>query len=197
MLSFAESRLLGTSGDNYLSNIEKRGFTLIEVLAVTALIAGLAAGGNYQFAINRANEIRGIANLKQVYALLQVQSAGGSLPAAAFYPAANAAQDPKSIVKLLSGASSELFVSPFAPEALKRKGLTFAWNDSVNGKDLGSLPADTWLLIDVAAFIANPDTPKPTKYLVLYADGRALSVSSLPADIVQVVQEAQAKAGKK
>lgn len=173
-----------------------RGFTFVEVLAVTTMIGALAAGGNYQYAINRANETKGMNNLKQIHALLQVQSATDRLPAAAFYPAGNPAQDPKSIVKLLPEASAELFVSPFAPDALKKKGLTFAWNDSVGGKDLGSLSADTWLLIDVTAFIANPKTPKPAKYLVLYADGRVLSVSTLPPDIAKVVQEAQAKIGK-
>ena len=70
-------------------------------------------------------------------------------------------KDPKSIINLIPGAMPELFVSPFAPDALKKKGLTFAWNDTVNGKDMSQLPKDTWLLIDMAAFIADPRVPAP------------------------------------
>jgi len=169
-------------------------FTVVEVLAVSGLIAGISAQGNYRYAINAANETKGIGNLKQIYTLLQTMSVTGKLPNAAFYPTDKPADDPKSIIKLIPGAVPELFVSPFAPDELKKKGLTFAWNDTVNGKDLDTLPKDTWLLIDLAAFIADPKLPKPASYLILYADGRAIAVSTLPDDIAKVVKEAQEKA---
>ena len=145
------------------------------------------------YGITQANEVKGIHNLTQVYTLLQAQCITGKLPDAAFYPQGDPTKDAKSIIVLLKGAVPGLFVSPFAPEGLKKKGLTFAWNDTVNGKDLDSLPRDTWLLIDLAAFIADPKVPKPARYLVLYADGRALAVETLPADIVKAVEEARAK----
>jgi len=169
------------------------GFTLVEVMAVTGIMSALHSQGGYQYAITKANEARGIHNLKQIYMLLEAQCIGGALPNAAFYPAGDPMRDPKSIVRLIEGASPDLFVSPFAPEGLKRRGLTFAWNDTVNGKDLSLLPRDTWLLIDLAAFIADPSVPKPGRYLVLYADGRALAVSDLPQDIVEIVRQVEAK----
>jgi len=175
------------------------GFTLVEVLAVSSIMAGLHSQGNYRYAITKANEVRGINNLKQIYMLLMAQSIGEGLPRAAFYPKGDPRKDPRSIVRLLEGASPELFVSPFAPEGLKRRGLTFAWNDTVNGKDLSLLSKDTWLLIDLAAFIVDPKVPRPERYLVLYADGRALAVRRLPPDIVRAVEKARAaaQAGRK
>ena len=171
------------------------GFTLVEVLAVTTIMSGLASqgGGVYSYAISVANELRGLHNLRQLHQLLQMQSMTDGLPRAAFYPQGDPKADPKSIVRLVQGAPPELFVSPFAPEPLKRKGLTYAWNDSVNGKDLSLLPKDTWLLIDLPAFLADAKTPKPGRYLVLYASGRAESVEMPPADIVKAVKEAEAK----
>jgi len=169
-------------------------FTVIEVMAVTGIMATLHSQGGYQYAITKANETRGIHNLKQIYMLLQMQSIGGGLPNAAFYPSGDPKKDPKSIVRLVEGATPDLFISPFAPEGLRKKGLTYAWNDTVNGKDLSLLPRDTWLLIDMAAFIADPSVPKPGRYLVLYADGRALAVKRLPPDIVKVVKEAEGRA---
>ncbi len=174
-----------------------RGFTIIEVMAVSAIMSGLHSQGSFRHAITKANEIRGINNLKQIHMLLQMQSMGGGLPKAAFYPRGDPKTDPKSIVRLIRGAPRELFISSFAPEGLKRRGLTFAWNDAVNGKDLSLLPRNTWLLIDMAAFIADPRVAKPSRYLVLYADGRAVAARTLPPDIVQAVKEAQAKARSK
>jgi len=170
-------------------------FTLVEVMAVTAIMSDLASRGNgaYKYAVTRANEMRGIHNLKQIHGLLVAQCIGGRLPNAAFYPKGDPRTDPTSILRLLEGASPELFVSPFAPEPLKRTGLTFAWNDTVNGKDLALLPRDTWLLIDLPAFLANPRVEKPGKYLVLYADGRAEAVDKPPSDVLRAVMEAQAK----
>ncbi len=170
------------------------GFTLVEVLAVSGLISGLSAQGDFRYAINAANETKGLSNLKQIYTLLQMQAMTEKLPAAAFYPQGDPKKDPKSILNLIKDAPAELFVSPFAPDGLKKKGLTFAWNDAVNGKELDTLPRDTWLLIDLAAFAADPKVSKPDKYLILYADGRAVSAGTLPPDIVKAVKEAQARA---
>ncbi len=169
------------------------GFGLIEVMAVSAIMTSLSSQGGYQYAINQANETKGVNNLKQIYQLLLMEDMGGGLPKAAFYPDGDPKKNPKSILNLLPGSESALFVSPFAPEGLKSKGLTFAWNDAVNGKTIDSLPKDTWLLVDLAAFIADPSIPKPTRYLILYSDGRALAVAELPGDIKKAVADAQAK----
>jgi hypothetical protein len=170
-------------------------FGLIEVMMVSAIMTTLnsQSAGGFRYALDLAKETQGKENLRQIYLLLVEQTTSQPLPDAAFYPKGDPKKDPKSIINLIEGAVPELFVSPFAPEALKQKGLTFAWNDAVNGKDLSQLPKDTWLLIDLAAFIADPAVPVPHRYLLLYADGRTMAVTNLPADIAKVVQEARAK----
>ena len=173
-----------------------RAFTVLEVLAATSIMASLQSGGNFFYAITKANEVRGVNNLKQIHLMLYAQTIGEAMPRAAFYPKGDPKTDPQSIVRLIHGAPPQLFVSPFAPEGLKKKGLTFAWNDKVNGRDMGILKKNTWLLIDLAAFIADPKVKKPPRYLVLYADGRALAVKDLPPDIINAVKQAVAQ-GKK
>ncbi|MFP4055557.1 MAG: type II secretion system protein [Candidatus Brocadiia bacterium] len=174
----------------------KVGFTLVEVLAATSLMSSLHSRSSFTYPINKAHEIRGLNKLRQIYTLIQVQSLTGGLPKAAFYPKGDPLKDPKSIVNQLKGAPKELFVSPFAPPELQKKGLTYAWNDAVNGKSPDALPRGTWLLIDLTAFIADPDVPKPPKYLVLYANGRAAAVANLPADIQKAVRQARHKLGE-
>lgn len=170
------------------------GFTLVEVLVVAAIMSGAHSQGNYRYGINRANELKGVHNLKQIHLMLRMESmTTGKLPSAAFFPKGDPKKDPKSITRLLKGIPQQMFVSPFAPAALKKRGLTFAWNDSVNGKSLDRLPRKTWLLIDTAAFITDPKIPKPLKYLILYADGTATAVKTLPPDIVKAVKKAQAR----
>lgn len=169
------------------------GFTLIEVMAVSGIMTSMHSQGNYQYIMDRAREVSALNNLRQIHMLLQAQTMGGGLPTADFYPKGDPLTDPKSIVKQIQGAPKELFLSPFSPEGFRRMGLTYAWNDTVNGKEMDLLPKGTWLLIDVSAFIADPQVPKPPKYLVLYADGRAESVTEPPADIVKMVKDAQEK----
>ncbi len=169
-------------------------FGLIEVMLVSAIMTTLnSQSGGFRYALDLAKETQGKENLRQIYLLLVAQSTSEPLPDAVFYPKGDPTKDPKSIMNLVQGSVPGLFVSPFAPEELKRKGLTFAWNDTVNGKDLSQLPNNTWLLIDMAAFIADPGVPAPHRYLLLYADGRTLAVTSLPPDIDKVVQQARAK----
>jgi type II secretory pathway pseudopilin PulG len=170
-------------------------FGLIEVMMVSAIMTSLNSSqmGGFQYALDKAKETQGLSNLRQIYLLLAAQTTSGPLPNAAFYPKGDPKKDPESIMNLIEGAVPELFVSPFAPEALKKKGLTFIWNDAVNGKDMSLLPKDTWLLIDMAAFIADPGVPSPHRYLLLCADGRTMAVNNLPPDIDKVVKEARAR----
>lgn len=169
-------------------------FALIEVMAVSGIMSTMASqsGGGYRYAIDAAKKTQGVNNLKQIYMMIQAECVGGGLPSAAFYPKGDPMKDPSSIAAILKGPR-EIWTSPFAPEAFKAKGLTYVWNDSVNGKDIGNVPKETWLLIDMAAFITDPQMSKPPKYLILYADGRADAVSEVPYDIKKVVQEAEAK----
>ncbi|HUT34700.1 MAG TPA: type II secretion system protein [Planctomycetota bacterium] len=169
------------------------GITLIEILTVTSIMSGLHSQSNFQYAINKANEVKGLSNLRQIHLLLQTQCIAGALPRAAFFPEGDPKKDPKSITRLIAGAPPQLFVSPFAPPSLQDKGLSYAWNTALNGRTLDTVPRTTWVLIDVTAFLVDPDIPKPGKYLVLYADGRAEAIAEPPADIVKSVREAQAK----
>jgi len=175
------------------------GFGLVEILTVTSIISGLQSqnAGNFRYAMSKANEIAGINNLKQIHLLLQVQMITEGYPKAAFYPKGDPLSDPQSIVKLVQGGVPQLFVSPFAPDALRKTGLTYAWNDTVNGTPPDSVAGNTWLMIDLPAFIADPKIERPTKYLVLYASGKAEALTTLPADIQKAVAEAQAKLEKK
>jgi hypothetical protein len=175
------------------------GVGLIEILAATSIMAGLQSqnGGNLRYAITKAREVEGISNLRQLHMLLMMQCMASPLPNAAFYPEGDPKTDPKSILKLIPDAPPQFFLSPIAPEPLRAKGLTFAWNTAVNGKQLDSLPGNTWLLADLAAFIADPKVARPGKYLILYANGKAEAVTELPADIVQAVQQAEKSKGEK
>jgi type II secretory pathway pseudopilin PulG len=169
-------------------------FALIEVMAVSGIMSTMASqgSGGYRYAIDAARQTQGVNNLKQIYMMIQAECVGGGLPNAAFYPKGDPLKDPTSIAAILKGPR-EIWMSPFAPEAFKVKGLTYVWNDTVNGKDIGNVSKNTWLLIDMAAFITDPQMSKPPKYLILYADGRADAVAEVPADIKKVVQEAEAK----
>ena len=169
------------------------GVTLIEVLFVGGIMSGLQSRGNWRYAIHKANEIQGMSNLRQIYQLLMIQSMATGLPKADLYPKGDPRTDPKSIMRLIPGAVPKLFTSPFAPEPLRKKILTYAWNTDLNGKSIDRVKGTTWMLIDLPAFIADPKIPKPSKYLVLYANGSVKVIRDLPPDIVKAIAEAQRK----
>lgn len=175
------------------------GITLIEVMAATAIMSGLQSqsGGNLRYGITKAREIQGISNLRQIHMILMLQSMTSRLPNAAFYPKGDPRKDPKSIMRILRNVPASMWVSPFAPDPLRKKGLTFAWNTDANGRTLDSLRPNTWLLMDLAAFIADPKVARPKKYLILYASGRAEAVAMLPPDILKAVKAARKKKGVK
>lgn len=168
----------------------KRGFTATELLIVITLMASIPTGV-YRGVKNRAYEQVCRNNLYQINLFLQMYVMDhGAFPRAAFYP-----QDPnrdKNSLKVILreyGAPDSLFICPTAPEILKKKGLTYVWNDACSGKSPFQIPnaQKTWLLMDMNAVmfggkkvIKNAVAPHRGGILILYVDGHIAWTNKFP-----------------
>ncbi len=96
----------------------------------------------------------------------------GKFPDAKFFPE-NPNTDPRSIKVILKsyGTTDEIFICPTAPQELKNIGLTYLWNDEINGKSLSSIEnaSQTWLMVDMTAAYEGVKSHRDG-YNVLYAD---------------------------
>ena len=167
--------------------MRRRGFGLIEVMTVTAIVSSLQTN-SYQGVRDRAVAIKCQHNLKQIALVLMTS---GALPNAAFYPKGDPKSDPQSLRVLLKQIPGEMLVCPSMPAALKEKGLTFLWNDQLNGKSL--LAARTWVLIEMSCLAEKPVAPHSGNFHILYTDGSVKSVSQPPKEIREMLSEARAK----
>ncbi len=150
----------------------KVGFTLTELLLVTSIL-GAVSPAAYIGVKNKAYEISCMNNLKQIGTTLQMfEIEQGRLPNAKFFPE-NPNTDPRSIKAILKnyGMPNEIFICPTAPRQLKDLGLTYLWNDEVNGKSLYSIdnPSQTWLMVDMTAAYEKA-TSHRNGYNILYAN---------------------------
>jgi prepilin-type processing-associated H-X9-DG protein len=159
---------------------------------VVAVAAALSALGGNAFTGAKSAAHKGTcqANLKQLGAALKMYALdnNGKLLTALFYPGARAKTDPKSLRKQLSSyvKAENVFLCPGAPSSLNKNGLSYLWNDSLNGAPLKRIPnaSSTWMLVDAAAAAKALDSktaaakkikPIPPAhvdgYNILYADG--------------------------
>jgi len=148
------------------------GFTLTELMLVTSIL-GAVSPAAYIGVKNKAYEISCMNNLKQIGAAIQMfEIEQGRLPNAKFFPE-NPNTDPRSIKVILKdyGMPSEIFICPTAPQKLKDLGLTYLWNDEVNGRTLYSIqnPAQTWLMVDMTAAYEKSKSHRDG-YNILYAN---------------------------
>lgn len=160
----------------------KTGFTLTELLLVTSIL-GAVSPAAYIGVKNKAYEISCMNNLKQIGTTLQMfELEQGKLPDAKFFPN-NPNTDPRSIKVILKnyGMPNEIFICPTAPQQLKDLGLTYLWNDEVNGKSLYSIdnPSQTWLMVDMTAAYEEA-TSHRNGYNILYANFRVNWSASPP-----------------
>ena len=171
----------------------RSGFTLIEVMAATTIMAGMQSS-NYQGVMDRTRALKCQQQLRQVGMVLMTT---GALPKAAFYPTGDPKTDPKSIRVLLKGKVPEqMLVCPTAPAAMARTGLTFLWNDKLNGKNM-MMAGRTWVLIEMNCLAPNPVAPHSGKYHVLYTDGSVKSVDKPPREIQEAIALARKQATQK
>lgn len=167
----------------------KRGFTLIEVLAAAAIVTGVSSK-SYKNVHDRAAAMKCQHNLRQIGMILMTS---GPLPKAAFYPKGDPMKDPKSIRVLLSKkVPGEMFVCPAAPPELAKKGLTFLWNDKLNGRSMMGV-RKTWVLIEMNCLGKPAVAPHMGKYHVLYTDGSVATVTQPPKEIMDALTKASKK----
>jgi len=165
------------------------------MMAVTAIVTSIPAA-QYSRAKQKATQLECQQNLQQVgKAILMYQMGEGKYPDAVFYPE-KPFEDDKSIAKILddsgAGIPREMWQCPAAPDALRKLGLTFVYNDKFAGRRSLPKPEKAWLLIELNCVSANVPAPHPQGYNILFADGHVITTKHLPASIT-AKQKAQIK----
>jgi prepilin-type processing-associated H-X9-DG protein len=163
------------------------GFSVTEVLAVVTMISTIPMGA-YVRAKEKGAETECASNLRQIGQALQIfVNENGEYPKAAFYPK-EPKSGPDSIVTLLPEIPKEMWLCPGLPDALREKGLTFIYNDTLGGKKGFSDPGKKWVLIEINCVSASSPPPHPSGYNVLFADGHVITTRRLPSKITEAQQ---------
>ncbi|NOY82131.1 MAG: DUF1559 domain-containing protein [Kiritimatiellaeota bacterium] len=167
------------------------GFSLTEVMLVAAIVSSIPTGA-YVRARQRALQLQCMNNLQQIgKAILMYYYTEGYYPKAKFFPK-NPLKDPDSIVTVLESAGSgiprEMWVCPAAPDPLRKKGLTFVYNDQFAGRQALKNPSRAWLLIEVNCVSKRVPAPHPGGYNILFADGHVITTRTLPPSITSKQQ---------
>lgn len=167
------------------------GFTLTEMLIVTAIITSIPTS-KYVRVKKMAYQTQCNSNLRNIsIALISFKmDYDDIMPKAEFYP--KNIDGKKSIVTLLSDYlggtnfknhyDNSPWVCPGLPVKLRKKGLSFIYNDSIAGKR-PRRPSETWVLIEMNAVSAKIPAPHPKGYNILFADGSIQTTKTLPKDI--------------
>ncbi len=153
----------------------RNGFTLVEMMAVTAIITSMSGSGGYTAVLDKARETACMLQLKQVHqALVMFDMDHDGLPTALLFPRKEyKSRDPQSLANVLKpylGGGGVLLCTGAGPE-LKDYGISYAWNSNYNGQSLEGLanPGQVPLLVDANALIGKP--AHRDGWNVLFADG--------------------------
>jgi prepilin-type N-terminal cleavage/methylation domain-containing protein/prepilin-type processing-associated H-X9-DG protein len=163
-----------------------RGFTLVEMLAVAAIITSLSTGQDFSRAKKTAYQTECKSNLKQVHQMLQMYvMENGHYPKAAFYP--RDVDGPDSLKTVLEGVPDKMWVCPGLPDVFKQRGLSFIYNDALAGKSDSAVrnPAKKWVLIEFTCVSEQTPHAHPAGYNVLFADGHIITTKRLPKRITE------------
>jgi prepilin-type processing-associated H-X9-DG protein len=148
------------------------GFVLIELLAVAAVLIGLAAA-IYTVVHQNMLTKKCANNLRNIYAALEnFEVDRGTLPRAAFYPD-DPKQDNDSLLVVLQPyrIQPDIYICPSAPRVQKDTGLTYVWNVHLNGRKLQGSGAPAWMIVELNALSDAVPAPHFGSYNILYADG--------------------------
>ncbi len=165
-----------------------RRFSLTEILAVAAIITSIP-GAQYAKVKEKGYEAECFSNLRQIGILMTAFNLeNGHYPKAAFYP-----DDPlrgeDSISVILHGKrkatrARDVWICPALPDALKKKGLGFVYNDDLAGKRNVRNPSKKWMMIEINCVSRDVPAPHPNGYNILFADGHIVTDTRLPKKII-------------
>ncbi len=165
-------------------------FTLTELLAVTAIVTSIPAGA-YLKVKQKGLETECMNNMRQVgQAIVAFQLESGEYPKAAFFPE-KPKEDKNSIRVVLGdalGNGDKVWICPAMPDAMKDKGLTWVYNDTLSGKKTVKDPEKTWILIEFNCVSKKAPAPHPGGFNIVYADGHVETTHQLPEDITKSQQ---------
>jgi len=172
--------------------MRNKAFTLVEITAVTAIVAGLAAGGVQ--VVRKGQDARCINNLKQIgQAVIMFEDDMGFLPKAVLFPnGINDSNGIHSILRKYGASSAEIFYCPAVSEEFNKYGTNYIWNEAISGKPSGSA-GQIWLMTEVTSLYQALPVPHTGGFGVLYADG---SVRIGPRPSLASAQPAQPKEEK-
>jgi len=165
--------------------MKKRGFTLIELTAVAAIVSTLSIGTYH--AVQRGKSAQCINNLKQLYQSISMFAMDhGTLPDAKFFPSSKS--DRKGFHNILAqyGARGDILFCPSVPAQLNGYGTNYIWNDTFSGKSLDSAPPSAWLMTEMTAVSLKIPAPHTRGFNILFAGGNArtgdrVSFPAIPA----------------
>ncbi|MBN1872416.1 MAG: hypothetical protein JW800_07570 [Candidatus Omnitrophica bacterium] len=170
------------------------GYTAAEILIVTSIVAVVPLNV-YIEAYKSAQGMSCLSNLRNIFVGVQMYEIdNGRIPDIVFYPK-NFDSDPKSIFNVLRYyvEDTKVYVCPVMPDELKKKKITYIWNDNYNGKPMHFVDdrRSKWIMTEMTA--VQPEIPPPHKgaYNVLFLDGHAESVKEAvylyptPADLIK------------
>ena len=161
----------------------KKGCTAIELLFVTSIITSISAG-SYVAAKKKATALfcrNNLSQINQAITMFEMQN-NDRLPDAVFYP--KEPDDPKAINNILkSFCGTKVFICPSLPDELKKRGLTYIWNDEFSNKrrDRMGDPGKKWLMIEMTAVDSKIPPPHSGGYNILYVDGHIEQSQTAPS----------------
>ncbi|OGV59394.1 MAG: hypothetical protein A2X45_22220 [Lentisphaerae bacterium GWF2_50_93] len=171
------------------SNLKRmtiRYFTLTELLLVTAIVTSIPAG-TYLKVKQKAVEIDCLNNMRQVgTSIVAFHLSNGEYPKAAFFP--EKPKTDKNSIRVILGdelGGDKIWICPAMPDALKDKGLTWVYNDTLAGKSTVKDPEKTWILIEFTCVSKKTPSAHPGGYNIVYADGHVATSKILPEDITK------------
>ena len=161
-------------------------FSLTELMAVSAIVTSIPAA-QYARAKQKAVQMQCVNNLQEIgKSIIMYQMSEGHYAKAIFFPK-KPFSDPSSIATILqeSGAAlpREMWVCPAAPAVLKKRGITFIYNDKFGGRSMLPKPEKAWLMIEVNCVSTKVPPPHPQGYNILFADGHVITSKRLPKSI--------------
>jgi hypothetical protein len=155
------------------------------LVILLAICAGCIALGAVFLNHRRLVSQRCRRHLRDIYTVLEhYEMEYGSLPSLSFFPDKPfSSADSLRVFVESQGLPGDRALCPSSPGVIKKAGLSYLWNVSLNGKKLNGRQKAVWMLVEINALSDDVPLPHFGGYHVLYTDGRIERSAEPPLEI--------------